>query len=403
MADSAETSDDRNPRKRTRKPAVPKPSQSGGLPALQSAVNDTSSRAAALWLSFLTFMAYLTMTVGAVTHEALLRQTSIKLPVMNVDLPLVGFFWIAPLFFLLFHFYLFLQLIILVRKVASFDAALRTVVEADKEREDYRRRLDTFLIVQFLIGAEEEREGLTAKLLRSVALITLVILPILLLLQFQLTFVPYHEAWVTWIHRIAVVVDIRLAWVFWSAIARGDGKIYFPELQFVWRGFFKRETFFKNAKAMLAEIGLAIRSGFRRKRVGFIASFGTIFASFFVFAFADEPIANIFRMPVPTIDKGEIVWERKSLSDLVLQARFDMVEGRSGTLFSNVIVVAGKRLVNESDVDKDFPSLSLRGRNLSGAILSYSDLRSVDFTGANLKGAALNGAQLAYARFGCAT
>ena len=195
-------------------------------------------------------------------------------------------------------------------QVASFDAALRTVVEEDKEREDYRRRLDTFLIVQFLIGAEEEREGLTAKLLRSVALITLVILPILLLLQFQLTFVPYHEAWVTWIHRIAVVVDIRLAWVFWSAIARGDGKIYFPELQFVWRGFFKRETFFKNAKAMLAEIGLAIRSGFRRKRVGFIASFGTIFASFFVFAFADEPIANIFRMPVPTIDKGEIVWER---------------------------------------------------------------------------------------------
>ena len=87
----------------------------------------------------------------------------------------------------------------------------------------------------------------------------------------------------------------------------------------------------------------------------------------------------------------------------MLQARFDMVEGRSGTLFSNVIVVAGKRLVNESDVDKDFPSLSLRGRNLSGAILSYSDLRSVDFTGANLKGAALNGAQLAYARFGCAT
>jgi uncharacterized protein YjbI with pentapeptide repeats len=402
MADAADTSDDRSSRKRARKSAVSKPSQPGGLPGLQSAVNDTSSRAAALWLSFLTFMAYLTMTVGAVTHESLLRQTAIKLPVLNVDLPLVAFFWIAPLFFLLFHFYLFLQLVILVRKVASFDGALRAAVETDEEREEYRRRLDTFLIVQFLIGAEEERKGLTAKLLRSVALITMVILPILLLLQFQLTFVPYHDAWVTWVHRIAIVIDIRLAWVFWSAIGRGDGKIYFPEIQFAWQGFFKRGAFLKNAKAMLAEIGLAIRSGFRNNRAGFVASLGTIFASFFVFAFADEPIANIFKVSVPRIGDKEFVWERKSLSDLVLHGRINMVEGRPGSWFSNVLVVPDRKLVNDSAVDKDFPSLSLRGRNLSGAILIGSDLRSVDFTGANLNGAVLNRAQLAYARFGCA-
>src|SRR5665213_3874942 len=91
---------------------APHPGQTGDLASLQGAVNDAWSRAAALWLSFLTFMAYLTMTVGAVTHEALLRQTGIQLPVLNVQLPLVGFFWIAPLFFLLFHFYLFLQLVI---------------------------------------------------------------------------------------------------------------------------------------------------------------------------------------------------------------------------------------------------------------------------------------------------
>jgi uncharacterized protein YjbI with pentapeptide repeats len=401
MADSADTSDDRSPRKRVRKPAPPQPSQSGGLSGLQSAVNDTSSRVAALWLSFLTFMAYLTMTVGAVTHEALLKQNPIKLPVLNVDLPLVGFFWIAPLFFLLFHFYLFLQLVILVRKVASFDATLRVAVATDQEREEYRRRLDTFLIVQFLIGAEEERQGLTAKLLRSVAVITLVILPVLLLIQFQLTFLPYHDAWVTWVHRIAVVIDIRLAWVFWFAIGRGDGKIYFPEIEFVWRGFFRRGTFLKNAKAMLAEIGLAIRSGFRSHRTGFVCSLGTIFASWFVFAFTDEPIANFFKVPVPGISNNEIVFERTSLADVVLHGRINMVEGRPRTWFSNVLVVPDKKLVVDAAVDKDFPSLSLRGRNLSGAILIGSDLRSADFTGANLNGAVLDRAQLARARFGC--
>jgi hypothetical protein len=83
---------------------APRSSRTCDLSSLQGAVNNASSGAAALWLSFLTFMAYLTMTVGAVSHEALLRQTGIQLPVLNVQLPLVGFFWIAPLFFLVFQF-----------------------------------------------------------------------------------------------------------------------------------------------------------------------------------------------------------------------------------------------------------------------------------------------------------
>jgi hypothetical protein len=164
MAHSAEPHAARGVPKGPVKSRAPQPNQLGSLSALQAAVNDASSRAAALWLSFLTFMAYLTMTVGAVTHEALLKQTAIKLPVLNVELPLVGFFWIAPLFFLLFHFYLFLQLVILVRKVASFDANLRIAVATEWEREEYRKRLDSFLVVQFMCGAKEERTGMTSSI-----------------------------------------------------------------------------------------------------------------------------------------------------------------------------------------------------------------------------------------------
>ena len=62
------------------------------LASLLSAVNEASARAGVLWLSFLMFMAYLTLTVGSVTHEFLLLQKPIKLPVLGVDLPLIGFF-----------------------------------------------------------------------------------------------------------------------------------------------------------------------------------------------------------------------------------------------------------------------------------------------------------------------
>ena len=97
MANSAEPSGGRGVPKGPANSRAPRPVQASSLPGLQSAVNDSSSRTAALWLSFLTFMAYLTMTVGAVTHEALLKQTPIKLPVLNVDLPLVGFFWMSKI------------------------------------------------------------------------------------------------------------------------------------------------------------------------------------------------------------------------------------------------------------------------------------------------------------------
>src|SRR3979490_574326 len=101
MANSAGSPKGRGVPKSAVKSPAPQPNQLGSLSALQAAVNDASSRAAAFWLSFLTFMAYLTMTVGAVTHEALRTQTSMNVRGLNVKLRLVGFFWIAPLFFLL--------------------------------------------------------------------------------------------------------------------------------------------------------------------------------------------------------------------------------------------------------------------------------------------------------------
>ena len=403
MANSAGSPKGRGVPKSAVKSPAPQPNQLGSLSALQAAVNDASSRAAALWLSFLTFMAYLTMTVGAVTHEALLKQTAIKLPVLNVELPLVGFFWIAPLFFLLFHFYLFLQLVILVRKVASFDANLRIAVATEEEREEYRKRLDSFLVVQFLCGAKEERTGMTGRLLRSIAVITLVILPILLLLQFQLTFLPYHDAWVTWVHRIAILIDIRLAWVFWFAIHKGGGEIDFPEIQFRWRSWLVGETMMQRLRGAVAKIAARFGAGFRNRRLGFVSSAVVVFVSFFVFAFKDEWVANMIKIPVVRISNNTFGWEREPLAEVILHGSINMVEGRPSTWFSNVLVVPNKKLIDDKAVETDFPSLSLRGRNLSGAVLIGSDLRNVDFTGANLNEARLDRALLTRAKFRCAS
>jgi len=193
--------------------------------AVQASVNDASSRVAGLWISFLTFAAYLSITVGSVTHEMMLKELAIKLPILSVELPVFAFFVIAPFFFLLFHFYLFLQILMLVRKINGYNKVLHERVADPDDRNAFRRRLDTFLIVQFMCGMERKKKELSDSLLRLVAWITLVGAPVLLLLQFQLVFLPYHSGFATWIHRGVIIADLLMIWAFWFALYSPDGEI----------------------------------------------------------------------------------------------------------------------------------------------------------------------------------
>ncbi len=256
------------------------------LSALEAAVNSAASGVSGLWLSFLTFMAYLTMAVGSVSHEMLLLAKPIKLPVLNVELPLVAFFWIAPIFFVLFHFYLLLQISILVRKVASYNQCLVSAMPSEIDQERRRKRLDSFIVIQFLFGAEEERAGTTSKLLRGVSFITLVLAPILLLLQFQVSFLPYHASWVTWAHRITILVDLRLTWIFWTAICFEGGKVYFPELYFG-RALINagKTKAFKRATRKLFAVSAHSLSNRRR---AFLCSGAVVFISLFGLAYKGE-------------------------------------------------------------------------------------------------------------------
>jgi hypothetical protein len=60
--------------------------------ALQKALNDAAGKASLLWTTFVTFELYLAIAFAAVTHRDLFLETPIRLPVLNVELPLVGFF-----------------------------------------------------------------------------------------------------------------------------------------------------------------------------------------------------------------------------------------------------------------------------------------------------------------------
>ena len=195
------------------------------LGELQKALNEAAGKASILWTTFITFQLYLAIAFGSVTHRDLFLETPIKLPLLNVDLALVGFFVVAPLLLLIFHFYLFLQLLGLASIAKDYNTLLLEKAPAASDRRYLRQRLDVFPILRFLAGPSDQRTGFRGYSLRLIAWITLVATPMLILLQAQVTFLPYHREWIVWLQRVAVLIDLVLIWYFWINLRSDDDPI----------------------------------------------------------------------------------------------------------------------------------------------------------------------------------
>jgi uncharacterized protein YjbI with pentapeptide repeats len=184
------------------------------LDAIRKAVEDAASVSTGLWISYLFMFFYIALAAGAVTHLDLLLENSVKLPFLGIELPLFAFFLIAPLLFLIVHAYTLVHFVMLGQKSAQFNAAIRVAEDSD----DKRRQLPSNIFVQFLAGPSDVRNTAFGQLLRAIAWITLVFGPIALLLELQIQFLPYHHLQLTWEHRLALLVDILLIWWLWHRI-----------------------------------------------------------------------------------------------------------------------------------------------------------------------------------------
>ena len=114
---------------------------------------------------------------------------------------------------------------LLAGKVDAFHDELQAQITDVDTRARLRRQLPSNIFVQYLAGPHEVRTGFMGLMLRAIAIITLIVFPVALLVFFQLQFLPYHSAPITWWHRIAVLIDIILLWeTFWPSIALGQAK-----------------------------------------------------------------------------------------------------------------------------------------------------------------------------------
>jgi hypothetical protein len=153
------------------------------LEAIKQAVDDAAAVGGGLWLSYLFVLFYLAVAAGAVTHADLFFENPVKLPFLNIELPLLAFFFLAPILFLVVHAYTLVHLVMLTDKAKRFDTVLRDQIgdENAAVRDSLRRQLPSNIFIQFLAGPRDVRESAFGWLLRAIAWVTLVIAPVLLL------------------------------------------------------------------------------------------------------------------------------------------------------------------------------------------------------------------------------
>jgi uncharacterized protein YjbI with pentapeptide repeats len=185
---------------------------------------------------------------------------------------------------------------------------------------------------------------------------------VLILLQGQVTFLPYHGVGVTWLQRIAILIDLAVIWYFWNSIRSEDTAIFRRVPSIAWQ------------------------------LVGGVASIVVVIFSICLATFPGEFTND--RLP------GGRFWH--FLREPLFAGVVDEVSGRPESLFSNRLVLTDQRLIDPDKLDKVEVTHSLRGRDLTAAVLNRTDLRKVDFTGAVMDNVRLLGAKLQQARFGCA-
>jgi uncharacterized protein YjbI with pentapeptide repeats len=215
--------------------------------ALLGAANNASEKVSLIHLGFMAACAYNSVIVFSTTDMDLLVGKGVKLPLIDVEVPIVGFYVLAPYIVVLMHFNLLLQLQMLSRKLYAYDTAANRPVTRTVKKEATKTRamgssaprhsgnwvrnggLHIFPYSFYLVGGAA---NWMHRCLGTVVGITVLLLPLFTLLALQLRFLAYQESWYTWLQRTAVLADIVLVFYLWPIIMcrEGTGKGYWKRL-----------------------------------------------------------------------------------------------------------------------------------------------------------------------------
>jgi len=137
-----------------------------------------------LWFSYIFVLLYLLIAAGSFTHRDLFLENPVKLPFLNVDLPLVGFFVFGCLLLQIVHAYVLVHFVLLV--ITLVNTELEAQIPNPDVQAQLRHHLPSNILLQILAGPPEVRDGIIGVMRFGIAGISLAVGPLALLVFFQI-------------------------------------------------------------------------------------------------------------------------------------------------------------------------------------------------------------------------
>ncbi|WP_439542567.1 pentapeptide repeat-containing protein [Hyphomicrobium sp.] len=337
-------------------------------------VNSASASTRSAWILLIALEAYFLIALAGISHRDLLLNTPVAQPILQVSIPLRSFILFGPVVLLAMHAGVLQQHIILARKLKALDA-LFAAGEYPPLSHPGRLRVNSYYFSQYEAGPESN--WVLRACFRAMDWLFLRLLPVGLLLAFQITYLPSHDLEITGWHRVYVLIDLLIV---------AGASSYLSGLEKVYPG---NETL--------------TRDSILRK---FVAGFAATAVMVFSVAIATIPGEWIDRLlgsveavaaPVPYQGLGNVT---RSLppgargrtafapTGFLFEGEVDDWTQRPTSLFSRNLIVMDEDLVPDREESGE-TSFSLRGRDLNFATFDRSDMHRADLTDTSLKGASL--------------
>lgn len=364
--------------------------QTEELNALNVSVNEGSIYVQKIFVTFLLFSFYVMVIVFSTTDEQLLRKSDVILPLLNIKLPIVGFFAVVPWLVVLFHLNLLLQINLLTGKLSAFAAIVELTCPLSK-RQLKHLRIYPFLFSQMLVG--DQHSVSIQLLMRFLVWVATMLFPFILLLSLQWKFVRYHDLWITRSHQLIVCLDLFLYYWVWHINVRRKGGII------VAMGNIRQDrpfTYFVQRISFVTVpviLGLAIVTTFNLSVIP-----NTFDRLRFKLVRLNLKVNHVVILEKELRSEEITHFLGKGLSVDDIRAKlgigFDLKKRDFRNAdFRNITLINGK-LYGANLQDTDLDSSNLRGANLNHANLQGATLTQANLQGAKLQDANLRGANL---------
>jgi hypothetical protein len=165
---------------------------------------------------YLAALFFVLIIVEGTTHEQLLNpDIKISLPILGSSLPVVSFYIYAPIFLILLHTQLLLQVAQLAESFFNFSEkpSIKNFNGETDKKEDWRNEILPTLLTAVLLKPSNIHP-FTFSVMRFIAFISYWCLVPFVLVRLQLKFLPFHDADMTLLHQACLSLSLALIAVF---------------------------------------------------------------------------------------------------------------------------------------------------------------------------------------------